>query len=92
MYNWVMYTINKEKEQEVVISTVETKEYHLLTDEGLEFVVRVEDGWDWVVYHTDLSEDGKSILNSFRQLEFGNPGDEPIIRFFDFIDEKLGEE
>jgi hypothetical protein len=83
-----MYKINKEKKQEVVIFTIETKEYHLLTEQGLEFIVREEDAWEWVNYYTDLSEDGKSILSVFRKLKFTSPPD-PIIEFFNNIDEKL---
>jgi len=83
-----MYKINKEKEQEKVIWTIETKEYHLITEEGLEFIVRQQDAWEWVDYHTDLSEDGKSILKGFRKLEYTTPPD-PIIEFFNNIDEKL---
>jgi len=83
-----MYKINKEKEQEKVIWTIETKEYHLITEEGLEFIVRQQDAWEWVDYHTDLSEDGKSILKGFRKLEYTSPPD-PIIEFFNNIDEKL---
>jgi hypothetical protein len=81
--------LNKEKEQEKVIYTIETKEYHLLTEEGLEFIVRIEDAWDWSNYYTNLSEDGKSILNSFRELHHGT--NDPIIEFFYNIYEKLGE-
>jgi hypothetical protein len=83
-----MYKINKEKEQEKVIWTIETKEYHLITEEGLEFIVRQQDAWEWVDYHTDLSEDGKSILKGFRKLEYTSPPD-PIIEFFNNIDEHL---
>jgi hypothetical protein len=83
-----MYKINKEKEQEKVIWTIETKEYHLINEEGLEFIVRQQDAWEWVDYHTDLSEDGKSILKGFRKLEYTSPLD-PIIEFFNNIDEHL---
>jgi hypothetical protein len=83
-----MYKINKEKKQEKVIWTIETKEYHLITEEGLEFIVRQQDAWEWVDYHTDLSEDGKSILKGFRKLEYTSPPD-PIIEFFNNIDEHL---
>jgi hypothetical protein len=83
-----MYKINKEKEQEKVIWTIETKEYHLITEEGLEFIVRQQDAWEWVDYHTDLSEDGKSILKGFRKLEYTSPPN-PIIEFFNNIDEHL---
>ena len=63
-----MFKLDKEKEQEVVIWTIETKEYHLVTNEGLEFIVRQQDAWEWVNYYTNLSEDGKSILKEFREL------------------------
>jgi hypothetical protein len=81
--------LNKQKEQEKVIFTIETKEYHLLTEEGLEFIVRIEDAWEWVNYYTNLSEDGKSILNSFRELHYGT--NDPIIEFFYNIDEHFNE-
>ena len=38
-----MFKLNKEREQEKVIWTIETKEYHLITEEGLEFIVRQQD-------------------------------------------------
>ena len=83
-----MLRLNKEKEQESVIWTVETKEYHLVTEDGLEFIVRQQDAWEWVTYYTDLSEDGTSILKGFRELKFTTPSD-PIIEFFYNIDEHL---
>ena len=83
-----MFKLDKEKEQEVVIWTIETKEYHLVTNEGLEFIVRQQDAWEWVNYYTNLSEDGKSILKEFRELKFTTPPD-PIIEFFYNIDEHL---
>jgi hypothetical protein len=83
-----MFKLNKEREQEKVIWTIETKEYHLITEEGLEFIVRQQDAWEWVDYHTDLSEDGKSILKGFRKLEYTSPPDS-IIEFFNNIDEHL---
>ena len=83
-----MFKLNKEKEQEVVIWTIETKEYHLITKVGLEFIVRQQDAWEWVNYYTNLSEDGKSILKEFRELKFTTPMD-PIIEFFNNIDEHL---
>ena len=85
-----MYKINKEKEQEVVISTIETKEYHLVTQEGLEFIVRQEDAWEWVTYYTNLSEDGKTISKGFRELKWTTPPD-PIIDFFNNIDQHLND-
>ena len=83
-----MLRLNKEKEQESVIWTVETKEYHLVTEDGLEFIVRQQDAWEWVTYYTNLSEDGTSILKEFRELKFTTPPD-PIIEFFYNIDEHL---
>lgn len=83
-----MFKLDKEKEQEVVIWTIKTKEYHLVTNEGLEFIVRQQDAWEWVNYYTNLSEDGKSILKEFRELKFTTPPD-PIIEFFYNIDEHL---
>jgi hypothetical protein len=83
-----MFKLNKEREQEKVIWTIETKEYHLITEEGLEFIVRQQDAWEWVDYHTHLSEDGKSILKGFRKLEYTSPPN-PIIEFFNNIDEHL---
>ena len=83
-----MFKLNKEREQEKVIWTIETKEYHLITEEGLEFIVRQQDAWEWVDYYTHLSEDGKSILKGFRKLKFTTPPD-PIIEFFYNIDEHL---
>lgn len=85
-----MFKLNKEKEQDVVIWTIETKEYHLVTEGGLEFIVRQQDAWEWVNYYTNLSEDGKSILKEFRELKFTTPPD-PIIEFFYNIDEHLNE-
>lgn len=83
-----MFKLNKEKEQEVVIWTIETKEYHLVTKEGLDFIVRQQDAWEWVNYYTNLSEDCKSTLKEFRELKFTTPPD-PIIEFFYNIDEHL---
>ena len=89
-YDWVMYKINKEKEQEVVISTIETKEFHLVTEEGLEFIVRQQDAWEWVTYYTNLSEDGKTISKGFRELKWTTPPDS-IIEFFNNIDQHLND-
>ena len=83
-----MLRLNKEREQEKVIYTVETKEYHLKTEEGLEFIVRQQDAWELVDYHTNIREDGKSILKGFRKLKFTTPPD-PIIEFFYNIDQHL---
>ena len=86
-----MYKLDKGKEQDKVVSTVQTKEYHLFTTDDLEFTVRVEDAWDWINYYTNLSEDGRTILKSFRLLKHEDDSDRSIIDFFDSIEERLDE-
>lgn len=73
-----MYTINEDKEQGNLVNTVQTTEYHLKTQEGLEFIVRLEDSWDSSNYYTNLSEDGASVDDFVRQLW----DNEPLYDFF----------
>lgn len=63
-----MYKLNKEKTQGIIVHSTETREYHLLTQEGLTFTVRCEEGWEYSNYLTTLSEDGTSVEESFRQV------------------------
>lgn len=67
-----MYTVDKEKQQGDLIYTVETREYHLKTQEGLEFTVRIEESWDWTNYFTDLTEDGTAV-DTIRQVWDNEP-------------------
>lgn len=81
-----MFSLNKEKPQGEVVFTIETKEWHLTTEDGLEFIVLEEDAWEWVKYRTNLSEDYKSV-DSFRDLSFGDP----IIKFMNGVEDLLSE-
>ena len=92
MYNWGMYTINKEKEQALVVHVIETREYHLLTSDGLEFAVRIQDYWDFVEYYTDLSLDGQTSGNPFRLMDAMEEVDSSILEYMSDIEEHLYEE
>ena len=74
-----MYKLNKEKTQGIIVHSTETREYHLLTQEGLTFTVRCEEGWEYSNYLTTLSEDGTSVEESFRQVWDEDPLNEFLV-------------
>ena len=72
-----MYRLNIEKTQGKIIHSTESREFNLITDKGVEFMVRWEEGWEYSNYLTTLSENGTSVEESFRQVW----DEEPLYEF-----------
>jgi hypothetical protein len=81
-----MYKLDITKVQGQIVHEVVTHVYHLVTEDGLEFRVHHEDGWDYSTYYTNLSKEGTEV-GVLREVEW----DEPLQDFLmetDFSEEK----